>query len=59
VTDPTDSRYEKTYTTVGVQADLHFTVVHRLPMTLSVGFAKGYAGGERFDDEVMLSLKIL
>jgi hypothetical protein len=59
VTDLGDTRYEQKYTTVGAQADLHFTVVHRLPMTLSVGFARGYVDGNRFDDEVMVSLKIL
>ena len=58
-TDFGDDRYKQTYTTIGAQADLHFTVVHRLPMTLSVGFARGYVDGKRFDDEVMFSLKIL
>jgi len=33
--------------------------VHRLPMTLSVGYAQGYVDGGKFDDEVLVSLKIL
>ena len=59
ITDIGDSRHEETYATLGFQVDLHFTIVHRLPMTLSLGYARGYLDGEKFDDEVMLSLKIL
>ena len=59
VTDIGDNEYEETYTSLGAQVDLHFTIVHRLPMTLSVGFAQGYIGGTKFDDEWMISLKIL
>jgi len=59
VTDPGDRQYEETYTSIGAQVDLHFTVVHRLPMTLSVGYARGYLGGRNRDDELMVSLKIL
>jgi hypothetical protein len=54
-----DSEYKETYANLGVQLDLEFTVVHRLPMTLSLGFARGYIGGSKADDELMLSLKIL
>jgi hypothetical protein len=59
ITDVGDSDYEETYSSLGLQVDLHFTIVHRLPMTLSLGYARGYVDGDRFDDEVMLSLKIL
>ena len=59
ITDVGDSRYEQTYATLGFQIDLHFTIVHRLPMTLSLGYARGYVDGDKFDDEIMLSLKIL
>ncbi len=59
LTDWRDSNYNETYTNLGVQMDLAFTVVHRLPMTLSLGFARGYISGHKSDDEVMLSLKIL
>jgi hypothetical protein len=59
ITDIGDSRFEETYTSLGIQVDLTFTVVHRLPMTLSFGFAQGYVDGEKFNDEWMISLKIL
>jgi hypothetical protein len=59
ITDIGDDQYEETYASLGVQFDLHFTIVHRLPMTLSLGYAQGYVSGEKYDDEVMLSLKIL
>jgi hypothetical protein len=58
-TDIGTSEYKETYTSVGLQVDLFFTVVHRLPMTLSIGYARGYEGGEKADDELMVSLKIL
>ncbi len=59
LTDLGDSDYDETYTNLGIQVDLGFTVVHRLPMTLSLGFARGYIAGHKADDEFMLSLKIL
>jgi len=59
VTDFGDSKFKQTYQSVGIQADLHFTIVHRLPMTLSFGFARGFIDGHKYDDEVMISLKIL
>ncbi|MDZ4729158.1 MAG: hypothetical protein SH820_04375 [Xanthomonadales bacterium] len=59
LTDLGDSDYTETYTNLGVQLDLEFTVVHRLPMTFSLGFARGHIAGHKSDDEVMLSLKIL
>jgi hypothetical protein len=43
----------------GLQVDLRFQVLHRLDMTLSAGYASGWVKGERVDDEVMVSLKIL
>ena len=58
VTDPGKS-FEHTVTSAGMQLDLAFTLAHRLPMTFSVGFASGFSGGERLDDEWMVSLKIL
>jgi hypothetical protein len=58
VTDPGES-FERTFSSIGFQLDLHFTLVHRLPMTLSVGYAAGYQDSTKLDDEIMLSLKIL
>ncbi|MEJ8566711.1 hypothetical protein [Elongatibacter sediminis] len=59
VTDPGHGRLEEFYTSIGFQLDLKFTVVHRLPMTLSLGFARGFVDGSKADDEIMVSLKIL
>ena len=50
---------DRTYSTVGAQFDLSFTALHRLPMTLSVGYAQGFASGGDSSGEFMLSLKIL
>jgi len=47
------------YTSVGGQADLRFSVLHWYEMTLSIGYAVGYRGGQRAGSEWMVSLKIL
>lgn len=39
--------------------DLELTVVHRLPITVALGYAVGYEGGGRVSDESMLSLEIM
>jgi hypothetical protein len=59
LTDMGNSELRETYTSVGIQIDLSFTVIHRLPMTLSVGYAHGLSGGAEQGNEVMVSLKIL
>jgi hypothetical protein len=43
----------------GIQIDFRFTVMSRLNMTLSTGYAKGYGNNSFTDDEWMVSLKIL
>jgi len=58
VADPGKS-YERTFTSLGFQLDLQFTLMHRLPMTLSAGYAAGFRKGDKLDDEIMISLKIL
>ena len=58
-TDPTRSGRRKDYQSVGVQADLRFSVLHWYEMTLSVGYAVGFQGARRSGDELMISLKIL
>jgi hypothetical protein len=58
-TDLGKKRYEETYYSLGIQVDFEFTVVHRLPMTLSFGYAQGYVDGDKLDDEFLISLKIL
>jgi len=57
-TDPGEP-FERNVTTAGIQLDLKFTIAHRLPMTLSLGYAAGYEHGIRQSDEWMVSLKIL
>ena len=57
-TDIGDKELEQSYSSLGIQTDLHFTIAHRLSMTLSVGFAKAYIDGHNYDDEWMISLKI-
>lgn len=47
------------YGTVGGQLDLNFTVALRLPMIISVGAARGFAGRGEARTEAMVSLKIL
>jgi hypothetical protein len=44
---------------VGLQLDLNLQVLHRLPMMLSVGYARGFEGDGQGEDEFMLSLKVL
>jgi hypothetical protein len=44
---------------VGLQLDLNLQVLHRLPMMLSVGYARGFEGDDQGEDEFMLSLKVL
>jgi hypothetical protein len=44
---------------IGMQIDFHFTIMSRLDMTLSTGYAKGYGDGDFTDDEFMISLKIM
>jgi len=57
-TDPRE-QFDRTFMSVGFQLDLRFTVGHRHSMTLSAGYAAGYQSGDKLDDEIMLSLKIL
>ncbi|HKI73644.1 MAG TPA: hypothetical protein VJ998_03325, partial [Pseudomonadales bacterium] len=47
------------YSDVGFQVDLNFTVVHRLAMTLSAGYAVGMQAGHKQNDEWMISLKVM
>ncbi len=47
------------YQSIGVQTDWNFTVAHRLPMVLSLGYAEGFEDGERRGNEVLVSLKIM
>ena len=50
---------ERSLQTVGVQTDWNFTIAHRLPMVLSLGYAEAFEDGERHGSEVLVSLKIM
>lgn len=58
-TDPEDKKHRQDYGSLGAQADFRFTVLHWYDMTLSVGYAVGFASGRRSGSEFMVSLKIL
>lgn len=49
----------RSFQTVGIQTDWNFTIAHRLPMVLSLGYAEGFEDGERRGSEVLISLKIM
>ncbi|WP_265569400.1 hypothetical protein [Sphingomicrobium nitratireducens] len=44
---------------LGAQVDLHFTLAHRLDMTLSLGYANGFRESGPDSDEILVSLKIM
>ena len=54
-----DSALRQEATNVGAQLDFRFTVKSRYSLTFSIGYAVGYLEGSRFDEEFMVSLKIL
>ena len=56
---PADGSERRTVYDAGAQVDLTFTVLNRLNMTLSFGYAAGFEDGRKLDEEWMLSLKIL
>ena len=55
--DDTEERRE--FGDLGLQFDLRFTVLSRLDMTLSVGYAQAFSEGMKASNEFMISLKIL
>lgn len=58
-TDPQQTTLHKTYSSVGAQGDLRFSVLHWYDITLSVGYAVGFQSYKRAGDEFMISLKIM
>jgi hypothetical protein len=50
---------DRNFQTLGAQVDFNFTVALRLPMVLSVGYARGFEDGEDRGGEVLFSLKIM
>jgi hypothetical protein len=58
ITDPQDSAFRQGAYDVGVQVDFQLNVLTRLPMMLSFGYARGFAGGGLGENEYMASIKI-
>ena len=54
-----DSALRQEAQSAGIQFDLRFTVMSRLNMTLSLGYARGFGEDSFEDDEFMVSLKVL
>lgn len=59
ITNMDDVSVRRTVRNVGTQVDLRFSLLSRLDMTLSAGYAFAFGNGLRKHDEFMLSLKIL
>jgi hypothetical protein len=58
VTSWDDRQERREFGNAGVQLDLRFTIMSRLNMTLSTGYARAFSGDEAIN-EFMVSLKIL
>ncbi len=52
------SKYQQNYFNLGAQVDFTFTVAHRRPLILSLGYAQGYVDSSKYDTEWVISLKI-
>ena len=59
VTNFDDSALRQEAANIGAQVDFKFKLKSRYDMTLSVGYATGFLDGSQFDEEYMVSLKIL
>jgi hypothetical protein len=58
-TDVTAAAYRHNDEDVGAQLDFQLHVMHRFPMMLSAGVARGFGGGGFATTEFMLSLQVL
>jgi hypothetical protein len=58
-TDLNTPAYRRSAQDVGAQIDFQLHVMHRLPMMLSAGVARGFAAGGLGSSEFMLSLQVL
>ena len=58
-TDLNDGTYRQSSSDVGVQLDFQLQAMHRLPMMLSFGVARGFGGGGLGTTEFMVSLQVL
>jgi hypothetical protein len=59
MTDLQDNARRDNATSIGMQFDMQLHVMHRLPMMLSLGFARGFGGSGAGKNEVMLSFQVL
>lgn len=59
VTNLDSSEIRQDAGSVGIQVDFRFTILSRMDMTLSLGYAAGLYGESESRDEFMVSLKIL
>ena len=58
-TDFNDGTYRQSSSAVGVQLDFQLQAMHRLPMMLSFGVARGFGGGGLGTTEFMVSFQVL
>jgi len=58
-TNPDNRSLRETATNVGLQLDFSIMTMHRLPVVLSVGAARGFGAGGKGKNEFMLSLLVL
>ena len=58
-TDFDDNALRREVGNVGIQVDVRFSMLSRLQMTLSVGYATAFEQGLASRDEFMASLKVL
>jgi hypothetical protein len=58
-TDPDNRTFRRGTQDIGAQIDFQLHVMHRQPMMLSAGVARGFAGGGLARTEFMLSLQVL
>ena len=58
-TDPDNRAFRRSARDVGAQLDLQLHLMHRQPMMLSAGVARGFSGGGLARTEFMLSLQVL
>jgi hypothetical protein len=59
ITDMDDASVRQTVKNIGSQIDLRFSLLSRLDMTLSAGYAYSPGFSRHKHDEFMLSLKVL
>ncbi|MCZ6853304.1 MAG: hypothetical protein O7G86_05220, partial [Gammaproteobacteria bacterium] len=59
LTNADSGMFKRTVHNVGLQIDFQFTIMSRMDMTLSFGYAVGFGDDVGSTDEYMVSLKIM